>query len=60
MNQISCSNEAVYIPVEVAVSGGESSVVVRSGRCTASTVTAAEDPVFLSPEVGEDVSLVTT
>lgn len=48
------------IPVEVVVSGGGSSVVVQSGRCAASTVTAAENPVSLLPEVGEDVSLLTT
>ena len=49
-----------YIPVEVGVSGGGSSVVVRSGSCAASSVTVVEDPAFLSPEVGEVVSLVTT
>ena len=50
-----------YIPVEVVVSGGGSSVVVGSGRCAASSVTAAEDPVSLSPEVGEeDVSVMAT
>ena len=47
--------------MEVAVSGGELSVVVGSGRCVASSVTAAEDPVSLSPEVGEeDVSVMAT
>ena len=51
----------MYIPVEVVVSGGGSSVVVGSGRCAASSVSAAEDPVSLSPEVSEeDVSLMTT
>ena len=50
-----------YIPVRVVVSGGGSSVVVGSGRCAASSVTAAEDPVSLSPEVGEeDVSVMAT
>ena len=55
--------EAVYIPVEVVVSGGGSSVVGRSGRCAAFCVTAAaaEDPVSLSPEVSEeDVSVMAT
>ena len=48
-----------YIPVEVVVSCG---VVVGSGRCAAaSSVTAAEDPVSLSPEVGEErVSVMVT
>ena len=50
-----------YIPVEEVVSGGESSVVVGSGRCAASSVTAAENPVSLSPEVSEeDVSVMAT
>ena len=47
--------EAVYVPVEVIVSGGGSS---GSGRCAASS---AEDPVSLSPEVSEeDVSVMAT
>ena len=40
---------------------GDMSVVVGSGRCAASSVTAAEDPVSLSPEVSEeDVSVMAT
>ena len=51
-----------YIPVEMVVSGGGSSVVLGSGRCAdAFSVTAAEDPVSLSPEVGEEhVSVMAT
>ena len=38
-----------------------SPVVVGSGRCAASSATAAEDPVSLSPEVSEeDVSVMAT
>ena len=50
--------EAVYIPVEVTVSDGGSLLVVGSGRCAASTFTAAEDPMSLSPELSEEDVLV--
>ena len=47
--------------MEVVVTGAGLSLVVGSGRCAASSVTAAEDPVSLSPEVGEeDVSVMDT
>ena len=50
-----------YIPAEVVVSGGGSSVVVGSGICAPSTITAAKDPLSLSPEVSEeDVSVMAT
>ena len=59
MNQRQLVFMRQYIPVEVVVSGGRSSVVVGSGRCAALSVTSAEDSVSLSPEVGEkDVSVM--